>query len=244
MRMRHKKWARPELDACPYYIKDSEKYKGKWRSLFKFPERPLYIELGCGKGVFASKASLYYPKINWIALDIKSEVLAVGRRNIENDRKSTGKNYENIYLATDNISFISNAFSDEDSVDRIYINFCNPWPRVKHQKRRLTHPRQLLQYREFMKTDAEIHFKTDDDELFADSLEYFKECGFEETYITYDLHESGYEPNFETEHEKMFSDEGIKIKFLIAKKTENISPEVKEKYFITRKEEKENAENS
>ena len=75
-----------------------------------------------------------------------------------------------------------------------------------------------MNYRKFLKDDAEIHFKTDDDELFEESLEYFRDCGFSVKYITYDLHNSGYEPNIMTEHEKMFSDEGIKIKFLIAVK--------------------------
>ncbi len=108
----------------------------------------------------------------------------------------------------------------EDYAERIYINFCNPWPRGKHKKRRLTHTRQLIQYRDFLVDGGEIHFKTDDDELFEESLEYFAESGFEIVYITRDLHNSGYEPNLMTEHEKMFSDEGIKIKFLIAKKVE------------------------
>ena len=75
-----------------------------------------------------------------------------------------------------------------------------------------------MQYRGILKDGAEIHFKTDDDDLFNDSLGYFEECGFSVTFRTYDLHSSGYAPNIITEHEKMFSDEGIKIKFLIAKK--------------------------
>lgn len=236
MRMRRKKWARPELSACPYYIKTAEEHKGKWRTLFDDPENPLCAELGCGKGVFAAQAALYYPEINWLAVDIKSDVLAVGRRNIEEAFQREGKTPRNVKLVTDNISFIANAFSEEDRVDRIYINFCNPWPRGKHQKRRLTHPRQLLQYRLFLKDNGEIHFKTDDDSLFEDSLTYFEECGFEVKYKTYDLHGSGYSPNFQTEHEKMFSEKGVKIKFLIAEKAYGVSDEIKEKYSYLKRE--------
>ena len=98
-------------------------------------------------------------------------------------------------------------------VDRIYINFCNPWPKPRHKKRRLTHTRQLEKYKQFLKKNGEIYFKTDDDGLFKESLEYFEEVGFKITKITYDLNE---EPNFwdniETEHEIKFKNEGIKIK--------------------------------
>ncbi|MBQ1829545.1 MAG: tRNA (guanosine(46)-N7)-methyltransferase TrmB, partial [Ruminococcus sp.] len=85
------------------------------------------------------------------------------------------------------------------------------------KKRRLTYPRKLEMYKSFLSPDAEIRFKTDDDGLFEESVEYFNECGYEITYITRDLHRSGFEGNIMTEHEKMFSDEGKKIKFLIAK---------------------------
>ena len=102
-------------------------------------------------------------------------------------------------------------------MDRIYINFCNPWPRGKHKKRRLTFPKKLSVYKTFLTEQGEIWFKTDDDELFEESIEYFNETGYEIKYITRDLHESGFEENTVTEHEQMFSEMGIKIKFLIAR---------------------------
>ena len=115
------------------------------------------------------------------------------------------------------MELIDNVFGDGDKIDRIYINFCNPWPKAKHNKRRLTHTRQLEKYKTFLKENGEIYFKTDDDELFEASLEYFKEAGFKIDKITYDLHkEAIFEENIETEHEKMFSAEGIKIQALIA----------------------------
>ena len=106
----------------------------------------------------------------------------------------------------------------EQRQERIYINFCNPWPKGKHRKKRLTHTRQLEKYKQFLAPKGEIYFKTDDDDLFNSSLLYFEESGFEIITKTYDLHKYLiFENNIETEHEKMFSEQGIKIKALIAR---------------------------
>ncbi len=230
MRIRRKKWARPELAVCPYYIGDAPPLRGKWHGVFPDPDKPLYVELGCGKGIFAARSALCHPEINWLALDIKSEMLAVGRRNIEKLFAENRKAVDNLRLVSCNISHICESFSKDDTADRIFINFCNPWSRSKHNKRRLTHPRQLIQYRTFLKDGGEIRFKTDDDGLFEDSVKYFEECAFGISYITRDFHNSGYAENFVTEHEKMFSDEGKKIKFLIAVKNDGLSPVTAEKY--------------
>ncbi len=218
MRIRHKPWAKPELEASSFFIKEPDLLKDKWLGSFK-KEQPFYIELGCGKGGFISQAAFRSPEVNFLAVDIKYEMLGLAGRNVKRVYSEGGRDIDNVFLTAHNIERIDMMLGENDRIDRIYINFCNPWPRPKHKKRRLTHPRQLMNYRRFLKDGGEIHFKTDDDELFAESLEYFKECGFSIEYITYDLHTSGYEPNIMTEHEKMFSDEGIKIKFLIAKKT-------------------------
>ena len=122
---------------------------------------------------------------------------------------------EQVRVMIFNISHMEEAFGENDRIDRIFINFCNPWPKGKHKKRRLTHPRQLVQYKPFLK--GELWFKTDDDELFEETLEYLDECGFEVTYLTRDLHHSGFADNLETEHERMFTEEGKNIKFLIAR---------------------------
>ena len=213
MRMRRKPWARPELEACDFFIDNPKENKGKWASCFK-KQQPIHLELGCGKGSFIGKIAYEHPTINYIGVDIKSEVLAVGRRNIV---KLFGeKEIDNILLTAQNIEQIEDILSPEDVIERIYINFCNPWGREKHKKRRLTHTRQLEHYKTFLKKGCEIRFKTDDDGLFEESLEYFAESGFEVTYITRDLHNSDVEYNIETEHEKMFSSEGIPIKYCIA----------------------------
>ena len=192
MRMRRKPWARPELEACDFFVANPKENKGNWKNTFKNTENPIYLELGCGKGTFMAVHGSDNPNINYIAIDIKDEVLLLAK--------------------------IDTILDSNDKIERIYINFCNPWPKDRHKKRRLTHTRQLTKYRDFLVDGGEIHFKTDDDELFEESLEYFKECNFEITYITRDLHNSGYEYNVVTEHEEMFSKQGIKIKFLIAKK--------------------------
>ena len=104
-------------------------------------------------------------------------------------------------------------------MQRIYINFCNPWSKnAGSNKHRLTHPRQLLQYRTLMPEGAEIYFKTDDDDLFRDSVGYFPAAGFEITWQTCDLHREEPAWNIRTEHEGMFSEQGIPIKALIARK--------------------------
>ena len=126
---------------------------------------------------------------------------------------------ENVYLTRYDIERISNVLAKEDKVERIYINFCNPWPRGKHKKKRLTHTRQLESYKTFLMSKGEIYFKTDDDELFNESLTYFKEAGFEVLKCTFDLEkEPDFWDNIQTEHEKMFIEQGIKIKALIAQK--------------------------
>ena len=219
MRIRKKKWAAPELSVCDFFVKNPEENAGKWRDAFK-KNQPLCLEIGCGKGGFACQFALQNPDINLIAVDIKIDMLGVGRRTIVKLFEENGKtqyDIDNLLLVNYNVEQLDKIITPEDRIERLFINFCNPWPRERHKKRRLTYPRKLEMYKSFLSPDAEIRFKTDDDGLFEESVEYFNECGYEITYITRDLHQSGFEGNIMTEHEKMFSDEGKKIKFLIAK---------------------------
>ena len=216
MHMRTKKWAKPELAVCPYYIDEPEHLRGTWRERFG-SGRPLYLELGCGKGV--STAAMVHDNrgVDFIAVDITCNVLGDARRNIA---KTYGEEpVDNVLLARYDISFIERMLAPEDRVERIYINFCNPWTkRPKYAKRRLTHPRQLMQYREFLVDGGEIWFKTDDTALFTDSLPYFGACGFELRYVTSDLHAAGFAPNYVSEHERKFMDLGVPIKLAIVRK--------------------------
>lgn len=214
MRIRHKPWAKPELEACSFYVHEPQEVKGNWCGLFSEPDKPLYVELGCGKGGFISQIAPAHPEINFVAMDIKNEMLVLAKRKIEEAYKAENMPVDNVRIAIQNIERLEMAWDENDRAERIYINFCNPWGKKKHKKRRLTHTRQLLNYKKFLK--GEIWFKTDDDELFEESFDYFREAGFVIKFSTHDLHsETGIE-NFVTEHEKMFTEEGKKIKFLIA----------------------------
>ena len=219
MRIRYKKWARPELEASKFYEDEPEKWKGKWKEHFKNQNQPFMLELGCGNGQFISKLALENQNINYLAIDLVDAMLGLAKRNIEEKYQNAKKEPENVMLTRFDIERIGLILDKKDKVQRIYINFCNPWPRGKHRKKRLTHTRQLEKYKEFLVPNGEVYFKTDDDDLFIASLEYFEEAGFEIVEKTYDLHnEPIFEKNIETEHEKMFTEQGIKIKALIARR--------------------------
>ena len=219
MRIRYKKWARPELEASPFYIEEPEKIKGKWKEQFVKSNQPLHLELGCGKGQFIAQLAVENQDTNYIAIDLVDAMLGLAKRKIEQTYQEANINPENILITRFDIERIFLILEKQDEIERIYINFCNPWPRGKHRKKRLTHTRQLEKYKEFLKENGEIYFKTDDDELFEASLQYFEESGFEILKKTNDLHQEPiFEKNIETEHEKMFSEEGIKIKACIAKR--------------------------
>ena len=219
MRIRFKPWARPELEASYFYEDNPENYIGNWKNKFKNSQNPIYIELGCGKGSFISEIAFENPEINFIAIDLVDAMLGLAKRKVEEKYNSNNKNVENLILVRYDIERINNILNKNDEIKRIYINFCNPWPKAKHKKKRLTHSKQLEKYKEFLSDDAEIYFKTDDDDLFEESITYLEESGFEIIAKTFDLHNADIFNgiNIVTEHEKMFSDDGIKIKALIAK---------------------------
>lgn len=219
MRIRFKPWARPELEASYFYEDNPENHIGKWKEKFKNKEKELHIELGCGKGSFISNLALQNQNTNYIAIDLVDAMLGLAKRKVEEKYSEKSIKVDNLILVRYDIERINNIINKEDNVKRIYINFCNPWPKAKHKKKRLTHTKQLEHYKEFLKEGSEIYFKTDDDGLFEDSLNYFIDSDFEIIAKTYNLHDEDIfnGKNIITEHEKMFSDEGIKIKALIAR---------------------------
>ena len=217
MRMRHKPYARPELAAWPYAVDSPAEKRGCWKSFFADPAKPLRVELGCGKGRFLAMSGLLAPQYNYLGVDIKSEMLVVAKRTIERLYTLEQQPLANIAITNYNIENIDKLLAPEDAVDRIFINFCNPWYKSGHAKHRLTHPRQLAKYRSFLRAGGELYFKTDDTRLFEDSLRYFEYTGFSLEWVCRDLHKEEPEWNVRTEHEKMFSDEGIPIKACIAR---------------------------
>ena len=218
MRMRRRAWTEPALKACPFFIEQPSSHIGRWPELFA-KRQPVMLEIGCGKGVSTARMARENPGVNYIAVDEVRHVLAVSVKNI---LAAYGEDApENILLSAVDATRIHDTFCAEDGIERIYISFPNPWDeRAKHHKRRLTHPRQLMQYRTLLRPGSEIWFKTDNDALFLASRRYFGECGFEITYLTDDLHASGFQPNYVSEHEQLDAGQGKNIHFLIARMAE------------------------
>ncbi len=218
MRVRYKPYARPELAAFARFANAPESLCGNWKSFFKNPAAPLHIELGCGKGAFIAAAACNRPGCNFLGIDIKSEMLVEAKRKIED---VCGPQAENVALTAFDVARLHLILAPEDKPERIYINFPNPWPKNQHKKRRLTHTRQLLQYRSILAQNGEIYFKTDDKPLFCESLAYFAEAGFEIACEIKGLKEApGLQPELlvQTEHETMFRKKGMEIYAVIAKK--------------------------
>ncbi len=211
MRIRKKTWAPRELSENEKLITDYSSYKGKWSDYFK-NQNPCHCEIGCGKGRFIVETTLRNPDINHIAIEREPQVLAMAlklSRTLEADK--------NIAFINTDADMFSEIFG-ENEIERIYLNFSDPWPnRKKWAKRRLTYRRYLNLYKEALTKNGEIFFKTDNLQLFEFSLEEFKECGWELQNVTYDLHNSGYVGNIMTEYEEKFSEKGQPIYRLEAK---------------------------
>ena len=213
MRIRKKAWARPELAVCSYFVEKPQDIKGHWKE--EFPGgNPVHLDLGCGKGVFLAEIAYNQLDVNFIGIDISTDILGVARRNI--DETFGGESPQNLKFFKYNIEKLSEVFSPADGIGRIYINFCNPWPKSRGHKKRLTHTRQLEEYLKFLGSGAEIFFKTDDDDLYLATERYLISGGFEITEKTVDLHKADWQENVLTEHELMFSSQGIKIKAIKA----------------------------
>ncbi|MBR1397279.1 MAG: tRNA (guanosine(46)-N7)-methyltransferase TrmB [Selenomonadaceae bacterium] len=188
--------------------------KGHWRNLWvnsvdsadsvSNADRHLFIELGTGKGDFISQTAELNKNIYFLGLEMESTVLYAAAKKIRE------KDLTNVRLLIFDINNIEDIF-DENEVDRIYINFCDPWPKKRHAKRRLTHIRFLDKYRRILVPNGEIHFKTDNRGLFDFSLEQFELANLNVSDITYDLHADNLAGNVETEYEKKFSSLGVPI---------------------------------
>jgi tRNA (guanine-N7-)-methyltransferase len=209
MRLRKKWWARPEMEASNAVVTNPRELKGNWNKEFG-NDNDIHIELGCGRGKFIVEKAIKNPNANYVAIDLKDEVLIYVLKKVNDEELS------NVRIVPLNILFISEIF-DKDEISKIYINFCNPWPKERHKKRRLTHSKFLTEYRKFLKIGSEIWFKTDDLELYEESFSYFRESGFDILFSTYDLHNSEFNRNIVTEYEAKFTSMGMKTMFLIAK---------------------------
>ena len=192
------------------------KHKGKWNEFFagknnSKPDMPIHVELGMGRGKFISTIGLLYKDINFIGIDLRYEIILSALEKV------LEKGLRNVLLLPYNILNLEDIF-EASEVETFYINFCDPWPKVRHSKRRLIHRLFLKKYRIFLKDGGRIEFKTDSRELFDFSINEFKESGFEIVDLTYDLHRVNYPGNITTEYEEKFIDKGIKINRLEAVK--------------------------
>lgn len=208
MRVRKKPWAKKELEINNHIVHEPEKWKGKWNEYFG-NHYPLYVEIGCGKGGFLSKNAELYPRINFIGIERQSTIVAIAARKMEED-------FSNVALIWSSAEKLSDLF-ETGELKRLYINFCDPWPKERWSKRRLTYRDFLETYKKVFGKNGEIFFKTDNKELFEFSKIEFQENGWDLSYITTDLHHSDYEGNIMTEYEKRFSEMGMPIYHIQAK---------------------------
>jgi len=204
MRVRHKPWAKDKLSAYPQYVVQTpEENKGNWQSIFE-QKGPIHIEVGTGKGRFISEMAKANPSINYIGIEIQESVIVTALdRLIEAD-------VPNVKLMNSNAADLTTFFADNE-VDRVYLNFSDPWPKTRHEKRRLTYKTFLNTYEKILVKNGEIHFKTDNQGLFEYSLWSFSQYNMLLKYISLDLHNSNYEGNIETEYEEKFSNKGSRI---------------------------------
>lgn len=204
MRLRNKPWAKNRIEQHPQYIVPSpEQYKGRWSEPFE-KTGPLHIEVGTGKGRFITEMAKAHPNINYMGIELyDSVIVAALDRLIEAD-------LPNLKLLNVNASDLGNYFAKND-VDRVYLNFSDPWPKSRHEKRRLTYKDYLKLYQDIMVNGGEIHFKTDNQSLFEYSLMSFSEYGLLLKFLSLDLHKSNDEENIMTEYEQKFSEMGNRI---------------------------------
>lgn len=214
MRLRNVKNKEEIMNSSNLLILDYEKYKGKWNEEFK-NNNPIYIEIGMGKGIFMLENSLKYPNINFIGIEKYDSIIARAIQKIENNEEIP----QNLRLLRMDAKNINDAFDKE--IDRIYLNFSDPWPKKRHSERRLTSNTFLGLYEKIFKKDKEIIMKTDNIELFEYSLVTLSNNGYTLNRVSLDLHNSDIENNIMTEYEKKFKENNVKINYISAKKVSN-----------------------
>lgn len=202
MRVRKKTWAPRVLETNKHLIHQPENFKGKWNELFG-NDNPVFVEIGCGKGRFISQNALAYPNINFVGVERETTVIATAARRLTDEQK-------NVFLIPGDVENLGNFF-EVGEIKRLYINFCDPWPKKKWAKRRLTYRTFLERYKEIFGESAEIFFKTDNRGLFEFSLNEFCGNDWKLSNISLDLHASDYEGNIMTEYEEKFSGMGMPI---------------------------------
>ena len=204
MRMRKKKNCALRMERCSdIWIKNPEENKGKWKEIFK-NDNPIHIEIGCGKGNFVTGMAKLYPDVNFIAIEKVEDVIVMAME------KAHDAGLTNVLFMDMDAERIEDFF-EFGEIERIYLNFSDPWKKNKQAKRRLTHKNFLERYKKVLREGDYIWFKTDNRNLFEFSLNSFAQENYKLENITLDLHNSGFEGNVVTEYEQRFLDEGAPI---------------------------------
>lgn len=204
MRLRNIRGSREAVIEDKYVVVEPEQLKGSWKGLFA-NDNPIHLEIGTGKGRFIMELANQNPNINYIGIEKYSSVLL---RALEKVRETE---LENLYFLRFDAEYLTSIFG-ENEIDRIYLNFSDPWPKDRHAKRRLPSRQFLGKYIQCLKKDGEVIFKTDNQDLFEFSLEEVKAANWEIKNKTYDLHNSEYiAGNIMTEYEERFVAEGKPI---------------------------------
>lgn len=210
MRMRKKPNLIPRMERCAQYlVPDPENWRGRWREELA-PGRPLRLELGCGKGRFTCETAAAEPDVLFVAVERVPDAMVIAME------RARAAGLRNVFFIDADAAKLRDYFAP-DEVERIYLNFSDPWPSNRHAKRRLTHPGFLEIYRDVLQDGGEIHFKTDNRGLFEWSLFQFPKAGYSLAQVTRDLHQNGVQ-GVMTDYEEKFYQQGVKINRCVAVK--------------------------
>ena len=216
MRMRKKPNLALRMEKCSeFLISSPEEYRGHWRDL-KPDAQELRLELGCGKGRFTAETAEQNPQALYIAVERVPDAMIVA---MERCRE---KGLRNVFFVDGDAALLRQYF-DHGEVDLLYINFCDPWPSNHHARRRLTHENFLVLYRGILREGGQIHFKTDNRDLFEYSLFQFPKAGYALSQVTRDLHKDGIQ-GVMTDYEEKFHSMGTPINRCVGTK-ERMDPE-------------------
>lgn len=207
MRVRHIKNINEKIKECSKIILNPIDYKGKWDTLFK-NNNPIYLEIGMGKGKFIIENALKYPDINFIGCELCSSIIYKASKVMNN--------IENIFLINYDAYKLNDCFEKKE-IGKIYLNFSDPWPKTRHEKRRLTSPGFIKVYESILANDGVIEFKTDNRHLFEYSVMKFNELNYEIIDLNLDLHcveDVKNEEVIKTEYEEKFTELGNKIYYI------------------------------
>ncbi|WP_085523067.1 tRNA (guanosine(46)-N7)-methyltransferase TrmB [Tuberibacillus sp. Marseille-P3662] len=205
MRPRYKPWAKDFIARHPeVIIPNAHEKRGMWHTSFAQPDLPLHIEIGSGKGKFIFEMAQRHPDVNFIGIERDENII------VSILQKIIQQPLDNLRLLQVDANDLLSIFAPNE-VDRFYLNFSDPWPKNRHEKRRLTYRAFLDQYKTILKPSGELHMKTDNQGLFEYSLESFSRYGMIIKNISLDLHQSNFPDNVTTEYEEKFKAKGQRI---------------------------------